>query len=133
MDVRVAKKFDKSEKAKIKQVFEVSDDEQILDIGPESSKNLAAFMESAGTIVWNGPVGVFEFPEFSLGTKKLALSIASSDAFSVAGGGDTLSAIDQFGVKDKISYISTGGGAFLEYLEGKKLPALAILEIRAKN
>lgn len=133
VDVRVAKKFDKSEKAKIKQVFEVSDDEQILDIGPESSKNLAAFMESAGTIVWNGPVGVFEFPEFSLGTKKLALSIASSDAFSVAGGGDTLSAIDQFGVKDKISYISTGGGAFLEYLEGKKLPALAILEIRAKN
>lgn len=133
VDVRVAKKFDKSEKAKIKQVFEVADDEQILDIGPESSKNLAAFMQSAGTIVWNGPVGVFEFPEFSLGTKELALSIARSDAFSVAGGGDTLSAIDQFGVKDKISYISTGGGAFLEYLEGKKLPALARLEIMAKN
>ena len=130
IDVRVAKEFSKDAKASIKLVEDLDDDDQILDIGPQSSKKLDDLVLSAGTIVWNGPVGVFEFPEFSEGTKQLSLAIANSNAFSIAGGGDTLSAIDQFGVKDKISYISTGGGAFLEYLEGKELPALSILKER---
>ena len=106
---------------------------KIISIGPKSSENLSSLVLDAGTIVWNGPIGVFEFPEFSQGTKALSLDIANSNAFSIAGGGDTLSAIDQFGVKDKISYISTGGGAFLEYLEGKELPALSILKKRYED
>lgn len=130
IDVRVAKEFSIDAKASIKLVEDLDDDDQILDIGPQSSKKLDDLVLSAGTILWNGPVGVFEFPEFSEGTKLLSLAIANSNAFSIAGGGDTLSAIDQFGVKDEISYISTGGGAFLEYLEGKELPALSILKER---
>ena len=133
VDVRVAKEFDINAKAEIKSVDSLDDDDQILDVGPKSSENLSSLVLGAGTIVWNGPIGVFEFPEFSQGTKSLALDVAKSDAFSIAGGGDTLSAIDQFGVKNKISYISTGGGAFLEYLEGKELPALSILKQRYED
>ncbi|MFK7816803.1 MAG: phosphoglycerate kinase [Gammaproteobacteria bacterium] len=129
-DVVCAKEFSESATAVIKLVEEVEDDDLILDIGPESSKQLAALMRDAGTIVWNGPVGVFEFKAFSNGTEVLAKAIASSQAFSIAGGGDTLAAVDKFGLEDNISYISTGGGAFLEYLEGKKLPAVEILEQR---
>jgi phosphoglycerate kinase len=103
----------------------------ILDIGPETARQYAALAEQAGTIVWNGPVGVFEFPEFRDGTRALAEAIADSGAFSIAGGGDTLAAIDLFGVADRISYVSTGGGAFLEFLEGKTLPAVAALQARA--
>jgi phosphoglycerate kinase len=105
----------------------------ILDIGPNTAAALAAIMQQAGTIVWNGPVGVFEFDQFSGGTKVLAEAIAASRAFSIAGGGDTLAAIAKFGVTDKVSYISTGGGAFLEFLEGKSLPAVEILQQRAAN
>jgi phosphoglycerate kinase len=103
----------------------------ILDIGPKTAELYAQRLAKAGTIVWNGPVGVFENPEFAAGTKRVAAAVASSDAFSIAGGGDTLAAIEQFGVGGDISYISTGGGAFLEFLEGKKLPAVATLEERA--
>ena len=103
----------------------------ILDIGPEAAKQIAQILKSAGTILWNGPVGVFEFDQFAEGTRALALAIAESPAFSLAGGGDTLAAIDKFGIADKVSYISTGGGAFLEYVEGKILPAVAMLEQRA--
>ncbi len=105
----------------------------ILDIGPKAAAKLAAQLKNAGTIVWNGPVGVFEFDTFAGGTKALAEAIAQSNAFSLAGGGDTLAAIDKFHVADKIGYISTGGGAFLEFLEGKTLPAVAMLESRAKG
>ncbi|HXF65560.1 MAG TPA: phosphoglycerate kinase [Burkholderiales bacterium] len=112
-------------------VSEVRPDDMILDIGPKSAARLAALIEKAGTIVWNGPVGVFEHEQFAAGTRAIALAIAGSKAFSIAGGGDTLAAIAKFGVADKISYISTGGGAFLEFLEGKKLPAVAVLEERA--
>jgi len=111
----------------------VSGDELILDIGPETSAAFADILKNAGTIIWNGPVGVFEFDKFGDGTKSLANAIAESPAFSVAGGGDTLAAIDKYGVRDKISYISTGGGAFLEFVEGKTLPAVAILEQRAAS
>ena len=104
----------------------------IFDIGPDTAARFAEMMQSAGTIVWNGPVGVFEFDQFGEGTRVLGLAIAGSDAFSIAGGGDTLAAVDKYGISDKISYISTGGGAFLEFLEGKKLPAVAMLEERAK-
>ncbi len=103
----------------------------ILDIGPQTADLYAARLASAGSIVWNGPVGVFENPEFAAGTRRIAEAVAASSAFSIAGGGDTLAAIEQFGVGDKISYVSTGGGAFLEFLEGKKLPAVATLEQRA--
>jgi phosphoglycerate kinase len=103
----------------------------IFDIGPDSAQELAEIMKNAGTIVWNGPVGVFEFDQFAGGTKTLGMAIAESDAFSIAGGGDTLAAVDKYDIEDKISYISTGGGAFLEFLEGKKLPAVEILEQRA--
>jgi len=103
----------------------------MFDIGPNSAAELAEIMKNAGTIVWNGPVGVFEFEQFEGGTKTVAMAIAESDAFSIAGGGDTLAAVDKYGIEDKISYISTGGGAFLEFLEGKKLPAVEILEQRA--
>ena len=105
----------------------------ILDIGPVSAQNLANLLKDAGTIIWNGPVGVFEFDQFGEGTKTLALAIAESDAFSIAGGGDTLAAVDKYEIADKVSYISTGGGAFLEFVEGKVLPAVAILETRAKQ
>jgi phosphoglycerate kinase len=110
---------------------EVKGDDMILDIGPESAAQLAQLIATAGTIVWNGPVGVFEHDQFAAGTKTIALAIAESKAFSIAGGGDTLAAIAKFSIADKISYISTGGGAFLEFLEGKKLPAVEILEQRA--
>ena len=115
-----------------KAVEAVSGDELILDIGPQTAERFADILQTAGTIIWNGPVGVFEFDKFGGGTKILAEAIAASDAFSVAGGGDTLAAIDKYGVAEKISYISTGGGAFLEFVEGKTLPAVAILEKRAR-
>jgi len=131
VDVVVAKEFAESAEAVIKSADDVADDEMILDIGPESAKNLAALLTSAGTIIWNGPVGVFEFDQFGEGTKALSLAIANSAGFSIAGGGDTLAAVDKYDIADKISYISTGGGAFLEFVEGKVLPAVAVLEERA--
>jgi phosphoglycerate kinase len=130
-DVVVAPEFSADAKATVKPVAEVADDEMILDIGPETAKRYADLVKKAGTVVWNGPVGVFEFDAFGHGTETLAHAIADSDAFSIAGGGDTLAAVDKYGVADRISYISTGGGAFLEFVEGKKLPAVAILEQRA--
>lgn len=131
VDVVVAKEFAESAEAVIKSADDVADDEMILDIGPESAKNLAALLTSAGTIIWNGPVGVFEFDQFGEGTKALSLAIADSAGFSIAGGGDTLAAVDKYDIADKISYISTGGGAFLEFVEGKVLPAVTVLEARA--
>ena len=131
-DVVVAGSFSKDANACVKAVDAVSDDELILDIGPETAAAFAKLLADAGTIIWNGPVGVFEFDQFGEGTRVLAEAIAASNAFSVAGGGDTLAAIDKYGVADEISYISTGGGAFLEFVEGKKLPAVEILEQRAK-
>src|SRR6185295_1123946 len=132
-DVVVAKEFSATATATIKKVNEVADDELILDIGPDTAKALAEKLKTAGTIVWNGPVGVFEFDQFGEGTKTLAKAIAESSAFSIAGGGDTLAAIEKYGIDTQISYISTGGGAFLEFLEGKPLPAVVMLEQRAKN
>ena len=123
-DVVCATEFSETAKATIKLVEEVNDEDMILDIGPRSSQKLASFMENAGTIVWNGPVGVFEFEAFSQGTEIMAKAIANSKAFSIAGGGDTLAAVDKYGLEEQISYISTGGGAFLEYIEGKVLPAV---------
>ncbi|RDS98431.1 phosphoglycerate kinase, partial [Burkholderia contaminans] len=117
--------------ATVKQVADIEADDMILDIGPDTAKALASQLEKAGTIVWNGPVGVFEFDQFGNGTKTLAEAIAKSSAFSIAGGGDTLAAIAKYGIHDQVSYISTGGGAFLEFLEGKKLPAVEVLETRA--
>ena len=131
VDVVVADEFAADAVATIKAVTDVADEELILDIGPETAAQFADILASAGTIIWNGPVGVFEFDQFGGGTKALAEAIASSSAFSVAGGGDTLAAIDKYGVAGDISYISTGGGAFLEFVEGKTLPAVAILEERA--
>ncbi len=130
-DVVVGKAFSESTPATLKKVNEVSDDDMIFDIGPETADYLCDILANAGTIVWNGPVGVFEFDQFAAGTEKIAKAIASSSAFSIAGGGDTLAAVDKFNIKDKVSYISTGGGAFLEFLEGKKLPAVEVLEMRA--
>lgn len=130
-DVVVAKQFAADAPATIKNVADVAEDDMILDIGPESAQKLAQMMQTARTIVWNGPVGVFEFPAFAQGTQVLAQAIAASSAFSIAGGGDTLAAISQFGITDQISYISTGGGAFLEFLEGKTLPAVAALMTQA--
>lgn len=132
-DVRVATEFSETAPATMKAVTDVQDDEQILDLGDDSAEVLAEIIRNAKTILWNGPVGVFEFPNFRKGTEVIARAIAESDAFSIAGGGDTLAAIDLFGIADKISYISTGGGAFLEFVEGKVLPAVAILEERAKG
>jgi len=132
-DVVVAKEMSETAKATTKKVGEVADDELILDIGPETAHRFARMLKQAGTIVWNGPVGVFEIDQFAGGTKIMAEAIADSPAFSIAGGGDTLAAIAKYKVTDKISYISTGGGAFLEFLEGKKLPAVAMLEARAKG
>ena len=131
IDVVVAKQFAADAPATIKKVADVAEDDMILDIGPESAQKLAQMMQTAKTIVWNGPVGVFEFPAFAQGTQVLAQAIAASSAFSIAGGGDTLAAISQFGITDQISYISTGGGAFLEFLEGKTLPAVAALMTQA--
>jgi len=130
-DVVVAREFSADAAAETKSVDTVADDDLILDIGPETAARFASILQSAGTIIWNGPVGVFEFDAFGDGTKVLAEAIAASSAFSVAGGGDTLAAIDKYGVRDGISYISTGGGAFLEFVEGKTLPAVAMLEKRA--
>ena len=131
-DVVTGNEFSESAEAVVKQVTEVEDDDMIFDIGPDTAARFAGMMKSAGTIVWNGPVGVFEFDQFGGGTRTLGEAIAASAAFSIAGGGDTLAAIDKYGIADRVSYISTGGGAFLEFLEGKQLPAVAILEERAK-
>jgi phosphoglycerate kinase len=130
-DVVVATSLDAGVKGRVKNVRDVASDEMILDIGPETAALYAKRLAGAGTIVWNGPLGVFENPEFAAGTRRVADAIAASHAFSIAGGGDTLAAIEQFGVAERISYISTGGGAFLEFLEGKTLPAVATLEQRA--
>jgi phosphoglycerate kinase len=132
-DVVCGKEFSESTPAETKNSSDVADDDMIFDIGPSSSNQLAEIMKNAGTIVWNGPVGVFEFDQFEGGTKVLGEAIASSNAFSIAGGGDTLAAVDKYNLEDNISYISTGGGAFLEFLEGKVLPAVEILEQRAAN
>lgn len=132
-DVVTAKEFSEHSLASTKNIEQVEADDRILDVGPHTAGHYADLLKKAGTIIWNGPVGVFEFPAFRHGTQALALAIAHSDAFSLAGGGDTLSAIDTFGIADKISYISTGGGAFLEYIEGQTLPAIEILEKRAKQ
>ena len=133
VDVRVGTEFSETAPATEKSVTEVKDDESIFDIGDKSAAQLAEIIKNAKTVLWNGPVGVFEFPNFRKGTEIISHAIADSDAFSIAGGGDTLAAIDLFGIADKISYISTGGGAFLEFVEGKVLPAVEILEKRAKN
>src|SRR5690606_33670175 len=130
-DVVCAREFSADAKAEVKAVADVGPDDMILDIGPRTAEALAAKLREAGTIVWNGPVGVFEFPAFAGGTEAIARAIAQSGAYSIAGGGDTLAAISKFGVADGIDYISTGGGAFLEFLEGKTLPAVAALAARA--
>jgi phosphoglycerate kinase len=130
VDVVCAKELSESAKAVLKSVDEVADDDIILDIGPRTSEKLAQIIARAGTIVWNGPVGVFEFDQFAQGTERISRAVAQAQAFSIAGGGDTLAAISKFGIGDKVSYISTGGGAFLEFLEGKKLPAVEVLESR---
>ena len=132
-DVRVATEFSETAEAVLKSASDIKDDEQVLDIGDVTAERLAEILKNAKTILWNGPVGVFEFPNFRKGTEIIANAIAESEAFSIAGGGDTLAAIDLFDIADKISYISTGGGAFLEFVEGKKLPAVAMLEERAKQ
>lgn len=132
-DVVTAKTFAADAVATVKKATEVADDDLILDIGPETAAKLAAQLKAAGTIVWNGPVGVFEFDQFAGGTKAIAQAIAESKAFSIAGGGDTLAAIAKYGIEDKVGYISTGGGAFLEVLEGKTLPAFEILQKRAQG
>lgn len=130
-DVVVAREFAATAHADVRQIADVQPDEMILDIGPDTSDRLGALLQEAGTILWNGPVGVFEFDQFGEGTRAIAQAIARSKAFSLAGGGDTLAAIEKYGVADGISYISTGGGAFLEFVEGKVLPAVAVLEARA--
>ena len=131
-DVVVAKAFAADAPATVKPVGEVADDDLILDIGPQTAQAYAALIAKAGTVVWNGPVGVFEFDAFGHGTEAVARAIAASPAFSIAGGGDTLAAVDKYGIEDEVSYISTGGGAFLEFLEGKTLPAVAALEARGE-
>ncbi|MEJ2535323.1 MAG: phosphoglycerate kinase, partial [Gammaproteobacteria bacterium] len=132
-DVLVAKSFDESAEAIVRHLDEIQDDDIILDIGPLTAADYAEIIWAAGTVIWNGPVGVFEFEHFRHGTEAVAEAIAESNCYSIAGGGDTLAAIDRFGIADQVSYISTGGGAFLEYVEGKKLPAIAVLEARAKD
>lgn len=130
-DVVTGKEFSETAAAETKDVSAVADDDMIFDIGPKTAAELAEIIKNAGTVVWNGPVGVFEFDQFGEGTKTISKAIAESKAFSIAGGGDTLAAIDKYGIEDQVSYISTGGGAFLEFLEGKKLPAVDMLEKRA--
>ena len=132
-DVVVAREFAATAHADVRSIQDVRDNEMILDIGPDTSEHFSELLQKAGTIVWNGPVGVFEFDQFGEGTRAIANAIARSRAFSIAGGGDTLAAIEKYGVEDGISYISTGGGAFLEFVEGKVLPAVAILEARART
>ncbi len=132
VDVVVGKEFSESAEATTKKVSEVVDDDMIFDVGPETAAQYADMLKKAGTIVWNGPVGVFEFDQFGAGTKALGMAIANSDGFSLAGGGDTIAAIQKYDIYEKVSYISTAGGAFLEFLEGKTLPAVAMLEERAK-
>jgi len=131
-DVVCGKEFSESAEATLKSADDVAEDDMIFDIGPDSAAALAAQLKEAKTIIWNGPVGVFEFDQFGEGTKALSLAIAESDAFSIAGGGDTLAAVDKYNITEQVSYISTGGGAFLEFVEGKTLPAVAVLEERAK-
>jgi phosphoglycerate kinase len=133
VDVVCAKEFAAQAQATTKAAAAVEPDDMILDIGPQTAERFAALLKEAGTVVWNGPVGVFEFDQFGGGTRALAQSIAQSKAFSIAGGGDTLAAIAKYGIADRVGYISTGGGAFLEFLEGKRLPAVAVLEERAKE
>jgi len=133
VDVMVGKRFDEDEPAVVKLVDAVAEDDMIMDIGPETARQWAARLADAGTILWNGPVGVFEFDQFGEGTRILAEAIATSSAFSIAGGGDTLAAIDKYEVREGVSYISTGGGAFLEFVEGKTLPAVAVLASRADD
>ena len=133
VDVVCAKEFSATAEATTKNVDDVEADDLILDVGPKTAHVFAALMKEARTIVWNGPVGVFEFDQFGEGTREMAEAIAESDAFSIAGGGDTLAAVDKYGITDRISYISTGGGAFLEFIEGKELPAVAALRDRAKG
>lgn len=133
VDVVCAKEFAEDAAATTMNVDQVGDDDMIFDIGPKSAAELAEVIKNAGTIVWNGPVGVFEFDQFGEGTKTIAMAIAESEGFSVAGGGDTLAAVDKYDIADKVSYISTGGGSFLEFLEGKKLPVVAMLEARARD
>ncbi|SEA58966.1 phosphoglycerate kinase [Alkalimonas amylolytica] len=132
-DVMTGKAFSADTPAMLKAVNDIASDDMVFDIGPVTTAALVKLLKSAGTIVWNGPVGVFEFDQFAAGTEAIARAIAESPAFSIAGGGDTLAAIDKYGIADRISYISTGGGAFLEFLEGKTLPAVAILEERARQ
>lgn len=133
VDVVCGKEFSESAEATLKDVDDVDDDDMIFDIGPKSAQELADIIAKAGTVVWNGPVGVFEFDQFGEGTKTVSMAIANSDCFSLAGGGDTIAAIQKYDIYDKVSYISTAGGAFLEYLEGKTLPAVAMLEEAAKR
>ena len=133
VDVVCGKKFDANEPAVLKDAGAVADDDMIFDIGPKSTQELVDIIMQAGTVVWNGPVGVFEFDQFGAGTKAIAMAIANTKAFTLAGGGDTIAAIQKYDIYDKVSYISTAGGAFLEFLEGKTLPAVAILEERAKG
>ena len=133
VDVVCGKKFDEHEPAVLKSADDVVDDDMIFDIGPKSAQQLADIISKAGTIIWNGPVGVFEFDQFGAGTKAVSMAIANAPGFSLAGGGDTIAAIQKYNIYDKVSYISTAGGAFLEYLEGKTLPAVAMLEERAKS
>jgi len=132
IDVVCGKKFDENEPAVLKDAGDVEDDDMIFDIGPQSAQELAAIISKAGTIVWNGPVGVFEFDQFGEGTRTISMAIANAPGFSLAGGGDTIAAIQKYNIYDRISYISTAGGAFLEFLEGKTLPAVAMLEERGK-
>lgn len=132
-DVVVASEFSESASATLKSVDDVTSDDMIFDIGPDTSATLAAMLADAKTIIWNGPVGVFEFDQFGEGTKAMSNAIANSEGFSIAGGGDTLAAVDKYNIADKVSYISTGGGAFLEYVEGKVLPAVAVLESRVNG
>ncbi len=132
-DVVCGKEFSELAEAVIKSVSDVADDDMIFDIGPKTADRFAEIMQQSATVLWNGPVGVFEFDQFGEGTKTLALAIAASNAFSIAGGGDTLAAVDKYGIAEQVSYISTGGGAFLEFLEGKQLPAVAMLEQRKKD
>ena len=132
-DVVCGKEFSKDAEAQTKLASEVEEDDMIMDVGPATSKALEAILKDAKTIIWNGPLGVFEFDQFGTGTQSLSMAIADSDAFSIAGGGDTLAAVDKYEITEKVSYISTGGGAFLEFVEGKKLPAVDILEQRAAS
>jgi len=129
-DVVTAKEFSQTAVATTKSAADVTADDMIMDVGPATAQHLAGILKDAGTIIWNGPLGVFEFDQFGGGTQLLSRAIAASSAFSIAGGGDTLAAVDKYDIADQVSYISTGGGAFLEFVEGKELPAVAILEQR---